>query len=78
MRVMCLTEPKPIFPCDPIPNPKAGDIDVVIDSGWDEHLGDYYCLERFGVRYGYSQIHFIPLSSICETEMIRNYNTQNV
>jgi hypothetical protein len=78
MKVLCITEVTILPGHEDVPNPQVGDVDTVIGDGWDEDLKDYYLLQRFGVRYGYSQIHFAQLSSICETEMIRNYNTQNV
>ena len=58
------------------PQPEFGDIDEVIEDGYDEDLGEYYCLARFGDGVGFSQIHFIPISDIDETEMIRKENLQ--
>lgn len=58
------------------PHPKEGDIDEVIEDGNDSELGEYYCLARFGDKWGYSKHHFIPLSDINEEEFERNYETK--
>lgn len=39
---------------------------------------DVYELAECGEGYGYDATHFIPLSSIDETEMERNYKTELV
>lgn len=59
------------------PTPKCGDILTVNWEG--DYFGIYtYCFVEYGDRYGYAASRFIPLSSISESEFVRNYNTEKV
>lgn len=81
MKVICIDTPEE-HPNSTVTTdgPIEGDIDTVIDDGWDCDLEEYYCLERYGYRIGFSKKHFIPLSSIdeTETEAYKNLQTQTI
>lgn len=69
MRVMCIADNWiEGYQCENHPRPKYGEIDEVIDECWDKI--DYYELQRFpGIIF--AKQNFIPLSSIDETELIK-------
>lgn len=57
------------------PMPKEGVVyQVSQHSGYD----DCYLIIELDPFAGYRKFRFAPLSTICETEMERNYNTQPV
>lgn len=74
MKVICINQSGPIPGHENVPDIYIGNEYEVIDSGYDNDIGYYYCLAEFGTRYGYSQSHFARISKIDETEMERNYN----
>jgi hypothetical protein len=58
---MCVENAEHIPGSEHAPTPIVGNVYSVLDAGWDEDLGDYYCLVEFGSRFGYSQRHFAIL-----------------
>jgi hypothetical protein len=58
---MCIEIAKHVPGSEHAPTPVVGTTYTVLDDGWDEDLGDYYCLVEFGRRFGYSQRHFATL-----------------
>ncbi len=69
MRVMCINDNWiEDINCHDLPRPKFMDIDEVIDECWDRI--EYYELSRFP-NVLFSTNNFIPLSSIDETELIK-------
>lgn len=70
MRVICIDTPQNETPGKQLPGPVEGDIDDVLADFQDDDGEFLYVLARFGWGIGYSQYHFIPLSSIDETELI--------
>lgn len=78
MKVLCLEYIPPVPNGRIAPGPEVGDVDLVINDGYDKDLGRYYCLQRFGWHIGYSQRHFALISEVDETEMERNYKKELV
>lgn len=70
MKVICIKKPvKSDLHLSGVSRPEVGDIDTVCHSETvDEHL--YYCLERFGMNYGFLAELFSPWSDVDETELV--------
>lgn len=63
-----------------MPQPEVGEICTVVEvsDNWFDGVLRYDLAEYDPSRYCYAAKNFIPLSSIDETEMERNYKTEKV
>jgi hypothetical protein len=70
MKVICIDDKIEQIP-DSIYVPAISFLQVltVMSEGYERDLKEYYTFHETGYRYGYSKIHFAPLSEI-ETELV--------
>lgn len=73
MRVICIDDKIEWAGKGPRPensSPHKGDIDTVIDEGYDSDLGEFYIFERFPRHIAFSKVHFVPISDITIEQLI--------
>lgn len=75
MQVICINSNGWQTAMGKISGPSSGDVLRVMDEEWEEGYHGYYFAQW---QTPFLASEFIPLSSIDETEMERNYKTEKV